>query len=129
VEKVLLKIAGIVAIIVGIGWCFTIIGIIIGIFLIVGGSTIMGYSNLPDDEVVSKKSSILGWSIFFLFFTVIGGILGILFYLTMDNKIFVSKNVGKNDYIDEIKKLDELRKQGIISDAEYEAKKKKILDI
>jgi ribonucleoside-triphosphate reductase len=103
VEKVLLKIAGIVAIIVGIGWCFTIIGIIIGIFLIVGGSTIMGYSNLPDDEVVSKKSSILGWSIFFLFFTVIGGILGILFYLTMDSKIFVSKNVGKNDYIDEIK--------------------------
>jgi membrane-bound ClpP family serine protease len=129
VEKVLLKIAGIVAIIVGIGWCFTIIGIIIGIFLIVGGSTMMGYSNLPDDEVVSKKSSILGWSIFCLFFTVIGGILGILFYLTMDSKIFVSKNVGKNDYIDEIKKLDELRKQGIISDAEYEAKKKKILDI
>jgi MFS family permease len=129
VEKVLLKIAGIVAIIVGIGWCFTIIGIIIGIFLIVGGSTIMGYSNLPDDEVVSKKSSILGWSIFFLFFTVIGGILGILFYLTMDSKIFVSKNVGKNDYIDEIKKLDELRKQGIKSDAKYEAKKKKIVDL
>jgi MFS family permease len=129
VEKVLLKIAGIVAIIVGIGWCFTIIGIILGIFLIVGGSTVMGYSNLPDDEIVSKKNSILGWSIFFLFFTVIGGILGILFYLTMDSKIFVSKNVGKNDYIDEIKKLDELRKQGIISDVEYEAKKKKILDI
>ena len=124
-EKTLLKIAGIIAIVAGIGWCFTIIGIIWGIFLIVGGSTMMGYASLSDDAIMEKRSSILNWSIFFLFFTFIGGILSIIFYFTMDKKIFASKN----DYIDEIKKLDELRKQGVISDKEYEAKKKKILDI
>lgn len=124
-EKRLLKIAGIIAIVAGIGWCFTIIGIIWGIFLIVGGSTMMGYASLSDDAIMEKRSSILNWSIFFLFFTFIGGILSIIFYFTMDKKIFASKN----DYIDEIKKLDELRKQGVISDKEYEAKKKKILDI
>jgi len=124
-EKTLLKISGIIAIVAGIGWCFTIIGILWGVFLIVGGSTVIGYSNLSDEDLREKKSSILGWSIFFLFFTFIGGILGIIFYFTMDKNIFVSKN----DYIDEIKKLDALRKQGIISDEEYEAKKKKILDI
>jgi phosphate/sulfate permease len=124
-EKALLKISGIIACIIGVFFCITIIGMIVGVPLIVGGSTMIGYSNLSDEEVMTKKSSILGWSIFFFFFTFIGGVLGIVFYFTMDNKVFTKKN----DYIDEIKKLDELRKQGIISDAEYEAKKKKILDI
>lgn len=124
-EKILLKASGIIAIIAGIFWCFSIIGIIIGIFLIVGGSTIIGYSNKSDEEITEKKNSILSWSIFFLFFTVVGGILGLLFYVTMDKKIFTPKN----DYIDEIKKLNQLREQGIISEKEYEAKKKKILDI
>jgi phosphate/sulfate permease len=124
-EKALLKISGIIACIIGVFFCITIIGMIVGVPLIVGGSTMIGYSNLSDEEVMTKKSSILGWSIFFFFFTFIGGVLGIIFYFTMDNKVFAKKN----DYIDEIKKLDELRKQGIISDAEYEAKKKKILDI
>jgi phosphate/sulfate permease len=124
-EKALLKISGIIACIIGVFCCITIIGLIVGVPLIIGGSTMIGYSNLSDEEVMAKKSSILGWSIFFFFFTFIGGVLGIIFYFTMDNKVFAKKN----DYIDEIKKLDELRKQGIISDAEYEAKKKKILDI
>lgn len=124
-EKTLLKISGIIAIILGIIYCLTIIGAIVGIFLIVGGSTMMGYSNLSEDEIVDKKSSILGWSIFFLFFTVIAGVLGIIAYITVGTDVF-----GKRDnYIEEIKKLDELRRQGVISTAEYEAKKKKILDI
>lgn len=124
-EKILLKIAGIIAIIMGIFYCFLIIGMLWGIPLIIGGSNMIGYSNMSDEEVKEKKNNILGWSIFFLFFTVIGGILGLVFYLMMDNKIFTPKT----DYITEIKKLDELRRQGIISDKEYEAKKKKILDI
>lgn len=124
-EKILLKIAGIIAIIMGIFYCFLIIGMLWGIPLIIGGSNMIGYSNMSDEEVKEKKNNILGWSIFFLFFTVIGGILGLVFYLMMDNKIFTPKT----DYITEIKKLDELRRQGIISDKEYEAKKKRILDI
>jgi membrane-bound ClpP family serine protease len=131
-EKVLLKVSGIIAIILGILYCFTIIGILWGIPLIIGGSTMIGYSNQSNKEIIEKKNSILCWSIFFLFFTVIGGILGLMFYFTMDDdkKIFnFNSNNNKNDYIDEIRKLDELRKNGIITEEEYEAKKKKILDI
>ena len=124
-EKALLKVSGIIAVVAGIGWCFTFIGILWGVFLIVGGSTVIGYSNLSDEAIEEKKGSILGWSIFFLFFTFIGGVLGIIFYFTMDKKVFTRKS----DYMEEIKKLDELRKAGMISDEEYEAKKKKILDI
>jgi phosphate/sulfate permease len=125
-EKSLLKISGIIATVLGIIYSVTIIGAIVGIPLIIGGSKMMGYANLSDSELNEKKDSILGWSIFFFFFTVIGGVLGLVFYLTMDSNIFTAK---KSNYIDELKKLDELRKQGIISDKEYEAKKKKILDI
>jgi membrane-bound ClpP family serine protease len=130
-EKVLLKVSGIIAIILGILYCFTIIGILWGIPLIIGGSTMIGYSNQSNKEIIEKKNSILCWSIFFLFFTVIGGILGLMFYFTMDDdkKIFNFNSNNKNDYIDEIRKLDELRKNGIITEEEYEAKKKKILDI
>lgn len=124
-EKTLLKVSGIIAVILGIIYCLTIIGAIIGIFLIIGGSSMMSYANLSDDDIMEKKNSILGWSIFFLFFTVIAGVLGIVAYITLGTDVF-----GKKDnYIEEIKKLDELRKQGIISYEEYEAKKKKILNI
>lgn len=130
-EKTLLKVSGIIAIILGILYCFTIIGILWGIPLIIGGSTMIGYSNQSNKEIVEKKNSILCWSIFFLFFTLIGGILGLLFYFTMDDnkKIFNINSNSKSDYVDEIRKLDELRKSGIITEEEYEAKKKKILDI
>jgi hypothetical protein len=124
-EKLLLKIAGIIAIIVGIGWCFTIIGILWGVFLIVGGARVMSYANMSDEDIRERKTAILGWSIFFLFFTYISGVLGIIFYFTMGNNFFATKY----NYIDEIKKLDELRKQGIISDKEFESKKKKIMDL
>ncbi len=124
-EKSLLKISGIIAIVLGIFMCITIFLAIVGIFLIIGGSTMMGYTKLSDKEIVNKKNSILGWSIFFLFFSFISGVLGLIFYFTMDNNVFQKKT----DYVTEIKKLDEIRKQGLISEEEYTAKKKKILDI
>ncbi len=124
-EKVLLKISGAIAIVIGIGWCFTIIGLLWGIPLIVGGSTMIGYGNLSDGKIIDKKGSILGWSIFFLIFTVIGGVVGLLFYFTIDSKIFTPKR----SYIDELRDLEDLRKEGLITKEEFEAKKKKILDI
>lgn len=124
-DKMVLKISGLIAIIVGIGWSFTIIGLIVGIPLILGGSTVMNYATMTDKEIIANRSSLLGWSIFFLFFTVIAGVLGLMYYLFSDGK-----NYFRNfDYTDELIKLDELRKNGIITDKEYEAKKKKILDI
>lgn len=124
-EKTFLKIAGIFAMIIGILYCITIIGAIIGVFLIAGGSAMMGYSKLSDEELEEKKNSILGWSIFFLFFTFIGGVLGLLAYLTI-GKVVLNNS---NGYIDELKRLNDLKNQGVISEKEYEAKKKKILDI
>lgn len=125
-EKNLFKIAGIIAMIIGILYCVTIIGAIVGVFLIAGGSAMMGYSKLSNEELEEKKCSILGWSIFFLFFTVIGGVLGLIGYVTIGRDIVIG---GKESYIDELQKLKELKDKGIITEKEYEAKKKKILNI
>ncbi len=125
-EKNFLKIAGIIAMIIGIFYCVTIIGAIVGVFLIAGGSAMMGYSKLSDEELEGKKNSILGWSIFFLFFTVIGGVLGLIGYVTIGKNIVIGSKEG---YIDELKRLKGLKDQGVITEKEYEAKKKKILDI
>ena len=124
-DKIVLKISGIIAIIVGICWCFTIIGLLVGILLIIGGSTVMNYATMTDVEIKNVRSSLLGWSIFFLFFTVIAGVLGLIYYFFTDEKNYFKKT----DYTEELAKLDELRKKGIITDKEYETKKKKILDI
>lgn len=124
-DKIVLKISGLIAIIVGIFWCFSVVGLLIGILLIIGGSTVMNYSTMTDKEINNNKSSLLGWSIFFLFFTVIAGVLGLIYYFFSDEKTYSKKS----DYTEELEKLDELRKKGIINDKEYEAKKKKILDI
>ncbi len=90
-EKLLLKISGIIAIIIGIFMCITIIGAIIGIPLIIGGSTMMGYSNMSDSEIREKEKFYLRMVNIFLFFTVVGGILGLIFYLLMDSNVFTAK--------------------------------------
>jgi hypothetical protein len=129
-NKVLLRISGIIALVSGITYCITIIGAIVGVPLIVGGSKMMGYSNLSDSEILDRKNSILGWSIFFLFVTVIGGVLGLIYYFSIETNLFSNININtKPSYIQELRELDELRKQGLINEKEYEAKKKKILDI
>ena len=129
-NKVLLRISGIIALVSGITYCITIIGAIVGVPLIVGGSKMMGYSNLSDSEILDRKNSILGWSIFFLFVTVIGGVLGLIYYFSIEPNLFSNMNINtKPSYIQELRELDELRKQGLINEKEYEAKKKKILDI
>lgn len=125
-EKTLLKIAGVIAIIIGALCCIGIITAIIGIPLIIGGVRMKDYANLSGEEFMEKRNSVLGWSIFFLFFTFISGVLGIIAYVYMENQ---SNEKPKSSFAEEIKDLDRLRKNGLISEAEYEAKKKKILDI
>lgn len=125
-NKVLLRISGIIALVLGITYCITIIGAIVGVPLIVGGSKMMGYSNLSDSEILDRKNSILGWSIFFLFVTVIGGVLGLIYYFSIETNLFSNININtKPSYIQELRELDELRKQGLINEKEYEAKRKK----
>jgi len=133
-DKIILKITGIITLVLGIFYSITIIGLIVGVPLIIGGSKFIGYSNMTDERIIEEKNSILGWSIFFLFFTVIGGILGLIYYFSINgsmNKVSsVIKNISHDTkYLEELEKLKELYDKDIITKEEFEAKKKQILDL
>ena len=133
-DRVILKVSGIFALIVGVVCSLTIIGAIIGIPLIIGGIKFMNYSNMTEEKLTSQKSSILGWSIFFLIFTFISGVLGLIYYFslteTYDNITDKIKSKNRDlGYLEELEKLKELYDKEILTKDEYEAKKKQVLDL
>lgn len=122
-DKSLLKAAGIIGIVLGILSCFTIIGIIWGIPMIIGGYTFYNYSDMEESEIINNKSTILGWSIFFIIFSLISGILGLVYYFSL-NKY---EKQTQTSYLDELERLKKLYDEKAITKAEYEKKKKEIL--
>lgn len=122
-DKALLKASGIIAIVLGVLSCLIIIGLIWGIPMIIGGYKLYDYSNLEDEEIINHKGTILCWSIFFIFFSLISGILGLIYYFGLNN---IQKN--KLDYLDELERLKKLYDEKALTKKEYEAKKKEILE-
>ena len=124
-DKILLKAAGIIGIIFGALACLTIIGIIFGIPMIIGGYYLYNYSNMDDSEIINYKNSIFGWSIFFCIFSIIPGVLGLIYYFGLTNEGFT---FTKKDHINDLEKLKKLYDDRAITKEEYEEKKKEILD-
>lgn len=126
-DKSLLKAAGIIGIVLGILSCLIIIGLIWGIPMIIGGYKLYDYSNYDDETILEHKGSILAWSIFFIFFSFIAGILGLIYYIGIStNKVEVQST--SNSYVNELEDLKRLYDEHILTKEEYDAKKKEILD-
>ena len=124
-DKNLLKFAGILGIILGIISCFTIIGVLWGIPMIIGGDKLNSYSKMEDDEIIKYKDSIFGWSVFFLIFFIISGVLGFIYYIGLTDEKRKKEN---NDYMDQLEKLKKLYDDKVLTKEEYEEKKQKILE-
>ncbi len=123
-DKTLLKVSGIVAMVCGGLWCLSIIGAIIGIPLLIGGSRMIDFSKMSDSELEKYKTHLLVWSIIFLIFATIAGILSIIYYVGVNFDI----NVKGTGYIDELEKLKKLYDEKAITKEEYDKLKKEILD-
>ncbi len=134
-DKSLLKVSGIISIVVGILYCITIVGIIVGIPLIIGGSKLKEISELSDEEVIARKDTIMIWTIVFFIFNQISAIISLVFYINMD-EIITNKNNNKNtrssssdkDKYDSLEKLKKLYDDKAITKEEYEKEKAKILE-
>lgn len=124
-DKTLLKIAGIIGIILGIVNCIFIIGLLWGIPMIIGGYKFYQISQLNDNEIIKYQSTILGWSIFFIIFSLIPGILGLVYYFGITEAF---KTNPKNNYTTDLENLKKLYEDKTITKEEYETKKKEILD-
>ncbi len=138
-DKSLLKISGIIAIIFGILACLTLVGAIVGVPLIIGGAKMKEYADYTDEQIVANKDKILIWTIVFLFFCQISGILLLIFYIdsigkyekgiTGDNMNYQSNmNTNNNAKYEELEKVKKLYDEKILTKEEYEKEKERILN-
>ncbi|MCI7084273.1 MAG: DUF5362 family protein [Tenericutes bacterium] len=133
-DKSLLKISGIIAIVVGILYCITIVGAIVGIPLIIGGNKIKSYADCTDEQVIDAKDSILVWTIVFLLFNQLSGILLLIFYIDCIDKnrgkstTNTTKNVNTDDKYEELEKLKKLYDEKVLTKEEFENEKNRILN-
>lgn len=126
-NRTLLKVSGIFAIVIGIICCLTIIGCIVGIPMIIGGIKFNQYSKMNDDELSKNRDSVLVWSIVFLFINQISGVLGIVAFLLDEPSIKNSLNISNNKY-DELEKLKKLYDDKVLTKEEFESEKSRILN-
>lgn len=148
-DKSLLKISGIIAIVVGVLACLTLIGAIVGVPLIIGGAKIKEYADYTDEQILVIKDKILIWTIVFLFFCQLSGILLLIFYIdtigkyekglgiNTDNMNFNgnmnynnnANNMGvNNNKYEELEKVKKLYDEKILTKEEYEKEKSRILN-
>ena len=115
-DKSLLKISGIIAIVFGVLACLTLVGAIVGVPLIIGGAKMKEYADYTDEQIIANKDKILIWTIVFLFFCQISGILLLIFYIdsigkyekgiTGDNMNYQSNmNTNSNAKYEELEKV------------------------
>lgn len=138
-NKSLLKISGIIAIVFGILACLTLVGAIVGVPLIIGGAKMKEYAGYTDEQIIANKDKILIWTIVFLFFCQISGILLLIFYIdsigkyekgiTGDNMNYQSNmNTNNNAKYEELEKVKKLYDEKILTKEEYEKEKERILN-
>ncbi len=138
-DKSLLKISGIIAIVFGILACLTLVGAIVGVPLIIGGAKMKEYADYTDEQIVANKDKILIWTIVFLLFCQISGILLLIFYIdsigkyekgiTGDNMNYQSNmNTNNNAKYEELEKVKKLYDEKILTKEEYEKEKERILN-
>lgn len=88
--KIFFSVAQIVTLILGILFSITIVGLILGVPLFIASSNYKKFGQLPDNELIQAKSSILGWNIFtsiVLAPSVLGFIVMLIFALMINNYI------------------------------------------
>ena len=101
----LLKVGGIIGIILGALSCITIVGLLWGIPMIIGGVKFTKYADMNEEELHNYETSILGWSIFFLIFSVVVGVLGLLYYIGLTSGDIISKKPSPTEELEKLKKL------------------------
>lgn len=126
-DKNLLNVAGIIALVVGILSCFTIVGAVAGIPAIIGGNKLRKFSQMSDAEIINEKENLLIWSIVLCILCTISGVLGLVFYFGIDNTFDLNLGSSNSAKYKDLEKLNNLYQSKAISKEEYEAEKARIL--
>ncbi|RPF55170.1 SHOCT domain-containing protein [Abyssicoccus albus] len=125
--KTLTFAAGVVAIIAGVIWCFTGVGLLWAWLDIIGGILFIRSKGFTDEKFASKSTGILVFGLIFLVTSVLGGVLAILAYMKLSSaKQSNDQSTGSGNVMD-LEKAYELKNNGVISEEEFEMIKKKTI--
>lgn len=137
----------------GVGYCFTIILIPVAIYCFIGAKRYMEWANLTDSQLLVEKQSLINWAIFF---SIVGfplGLISIVPACMISNNNIVVTDVKTEDAekttasetetgnetketveeeelsdIETIEKLNNLKKEGLITEEEYSRAKDEVLN-
>lgn len=142
---------GVLGYIIGIAYCFTLIFIPIAVYCFIGAKRYIEWANLTDSQLAQYKSNLTNWAIFF---SIVGfpiGLFSIAPAVLVSNNVTITnvseptnetangetvvhteeKKEEKDEVVDSLKtieKLDSLKKEGLITEEEYERAKKDVLE-
>lgn len=122
-DKSLLKVSGIIAIVVGILYSITIVGLIVGIPTIIGGCKLHDISQKYGNTTESDRETILIWTIVFFFINQLSFVFSLIFYIRGE-----SKYTSNNDKYDRLEKIKKLYDEKVLTKQEYEKEKDNILN-
>ena len=137
----------------GVGYCFTIILIPVAIYCFIGAKRYMEWASLTDSQLLVEKQSLINWAIFF---SIVGfplGLISIVPACMISNNNIVVTDVKTEDAekttasetetgnetketveeeelsdIETIEKLNNLKKEGLITEEEYARAKDEVLN-
>lgn len=133
-----LLIGGILGMIEGIVACITIVGAIVGIPLIIGATKYLAWAKVSDEDLFAEKDTLLIWGIVYTILMFPIGAITLIPPLTMDKTFSSTQNNSstyeqknatseKKSKLDRLMELEEMKKQGLIDENDFEIAKKKIL--
>lgn len=125
-DKTLLKIAGTISIVIGVFYCITIIGLIVGIPLIIGGDKLREISQSNGPDTKQNIETILIWTIIFFFINQLSFVFLLVYYLKSSGYKYYENN--KSDKYDKLEKLKKLYDSKVLTKEEYEKEKERILN-
>lgn len=107
-------------------YCILLVMAFFSLVWALGGFMFLQFKDMSESELKEKKVAILVWSIIFLATANISGLLGLVAFVGLLSK---QPSEMKINYIEELKGLEKLRAEGLITEKEFDNKKKKILNI
>ncbi|WP_288762329.1 DUF5362 family protein [uncultured Lacticaseibacillus sp.] len=130
--KTLSYVGAIWSIVVGALLTLSLIGAVVGVPIIIGGALLLKFRNATDEQFIEQRNTMLGWGIFFLIFTVVGGVLELVAYVmagSADTEEFRAEHqkAQSADDFDDLERAAEMKEKGVLSETEYESLKERIL--
>lgn len=130
-NSTMFNIVAVISIVLGIICCLTIFGAVAGVPLIIGGTKYNKFGKLTDEACLAQKDSITVWAVVIAIFSFPIGLLALIPFFNLQGDLSnAAHNVTKSNMDkkeEQIKKLIEMRENGLITEEELAAAKMKIL--